>query len=327
MLAATRALLGITVAIAWMPVTSASAQTFTPTRPVELVVHSAPGGGSDVFANVLVEILEAEKLLAQPMRIVNYVEGAGLGAMEHLVANQGADHIIAIFTNTWVATPLTAKNAKVSVKDLTPLVRLVLEPTIAVVRADAPYKTMRELVDAAAKEPGKIRQAGGSVTAIESLTGLLLQEATKTKWTFIPTPAVKDRIAGLLAGTVDVVIPQPQDVNEHFIAGRLRPIVALTEKRLAALPHLSTIKEQGIDVPIIANARGFVAPPGISPSVIAYWEGLFERLVRTPSWQKYLADNQVEDVFMKSRDLGPVFDQQIALMRTVLRAAGVAVAQ
>lgn len=313
----------ILVAVAALP-TSASA--FTPSRPVELTVHSAPGGGSDVFAKVLVEIMEKEKLLAQPMRITNRVKGAGLEAMEYLVANKGADHILAIFTNTWVATPLTRK-ADVSVKSLTPIVRLVLEPTIAVVRSDAPYRTMRELADAAAKEPGRIRQAGGSVTAIESLTGLLLQQATKTKWTFIPTPAVKDRIAGLLAGNVDIIVPQPQDVNEHIASGRIRPIAALTEKRLAVLPDLSTIKEQGIDVPIIANARGLLAPPGIGAEVVAYWEGLFERLVRTQSWRKYLVDNQVEDVFLKGRELGPFFDQQIALMRDVLKAAGVAVAQ
>ncbi len=314
------------IAVAACLLSTPIAHAYTPSRPVELVVHSAPGGGSDVFARAMLEIMAAEKLLVQPMRVVNIVKGAGLEAMEHLVANRGADHTIAIFTNTWVATPLTAKGAKVSIKDTTPLVRLVLEPTIAVVRGDAPWKTMRELADAAAKEPGRIRQAGGSVTAIESLTGLLLQEATKTKWTFLPTPAVKDRIAGLIAGTVDVVIPQPQDVNEHIVAGRVRPIVALTEKRLAALPALSTIKEQGIDVPIIANARGLVGPPGMPPAAVAYWEGLFQQLVRTPGWRKYLADNQVEDVFLTGRELGRSFDQQIALMRTVLKAAGVSVA-
>ena len=286
-----------------------AAQSFAPSREIELVVHSAPGGGSDVFARTLIEIMGREKLLTQPLRIVNHVKGAGIEAMEHLVAKKGDDHTIAIFTNTWVATPLTAKTAKVSVTDLTPVVRLVLEPTIAVVRGDAPYKTMRELADAAAKEPGKIRQAGGSVTAIESLTGLLLQQATKTTWTFIPTPAVKDRIAALIAGTADVIIPQPQDVNEHIAAGRLRPIAALTERRLAVLPNVPTIKEQGIDVPIIANARGILAPPGVAPAVVAYWEGLFERLVRTDGWKRYLKENQVEDVFLKGREMTPFFDR------------------
>jgi putative tricarboxylic transport membrane protein len=318
---------GVAVALACLGLNSGHALAFLPSGPIEVVVHSAPGGGSDVFARALADIITQEKLLSQPLQIVNKTEGAGLEAMAYLVEKKGADHTIAIFTNTWVATPLTRKDAKYTVKDLTPVVRLVLEPTIAVVRGDSPYKTMSDFVAAAKKDPGALKQAGGSVTAIESLTGLLLQSATGAKWTFIPTPAIKDRIGGVLAGDVHIIIPQPQDVNDHIVAGRLRPIAALTEKRLAILPDLSTIKEQGIDVPIIANARGVLAPPGVAKDVVEFWEDFFARLVKTPSWRKYLEENQVEDVFIKGAELGPFLDEQTVLMRSVLKQAGVAVAR
>jgi putative tricarboxylic transport membrane protein len=303
------------------------AQTYQPSRPIELVVHSAPGGGSDVFAREIVAMVEKEKLLAQPIRVVNKIADASLEAIEYLVDKKGDDHTIAVFTNTWVATPLTSAKARYSVKDLTPIVRLVLEPTIAVVNAKSPYKSMNDFVAAAKKSPDTLKQAGGSVTAIESLTGLLLQSATGAKWTFVPTPAVKDRIANLLADNVQIIIPQPQDVNEHIAAGRLRPIAALTEKRLTVLPQVPTIKEQGIDVPIIANARGIVAPPGVAKEVITFWEDFFARLTQTASWKKYVADNQVEDVFIKSADLGPFLDEQTKLMRSVLQQAGVKLAR
>jgi tripartite-type tricarboxylate transporter receptor subunit TctC len=67
---------------------------------------------------------------------------------------------------------------------------------------------------------------------------------------------------------VQIIIPQPQDVNEHITAGRVRPIAALTEKRLTVLPNVPTIKEQGINIPIIANARGVLGPPGISKEIV-----------------------------------------------------------
>ena len=111
------------------------------------------------------------------------------------------------------------------------------------------------------------------------------------------------------------------------LAGRLRPIAALTEKRLTVLPQVPTIKEQGIDVPIIANARGIIAPPGVAKEVITFWEDFFARLTQTASWKKYVADNQVEDVFIKSADLGPFFDEQTKLMRSVLQQAGVKLAR
>jgi putative tricarboxylic transport membrane protein len=308
------------------PATRVWAQNYEPSRPIELVVHSAPGGGSDVFARALVEMVQKEQLLPLPIRVVNKTEGASLEAMAYMMEKAGDDHTLAIFTNTWVATPLTSKNAKYTAKDLTPIVRLVLEPTIAVVRADSPYKNMNDFVEAAKRDPGGLKQAGGSATAIESLTGLLIQSATGAKWAFVSTPAVKDRIANVLAGNVQIIIPQPQDVNEHIIAGKLRPIAALTEKRLTVLPNIPTIKEQGINVPIIANARGVLAPPGVAANVVAYWENFFARLIKTPSWKKYVEENQVEDVFLKGAEVSGFLDEQITLMRSVLQMAGVSVA-
>jgi putative tricarboxylic transport membrane protein len=304
---------------------AAWAQGFVPSRPVELVVHSAPGGGSDVFAHAVVEMANAEKLLPQPMRVLNRTAGASAEAMEYLTQKRGDGHTIAVFTNTWIATPLTRKGSAHTVKDFTPLVRLVLEPTIVLVRADSPYRSMGDLVAAAKNAPGSVKQAGGSVTAIESLTGLLIQTATGTQWTFIPTPAVSDRMTNLIAGRVDVVIPQPQDANEHIAAGKARPIAAVTERRLKVLPDVPTIKEQGIAIPIIANVRGVLGPPGMPPAAAQYWEDFFARLAKTASWKKYVEDNQVEDVFLRGAALTPFFDEQIDVMRQVLQAAGVAV--
>jgi putative tricarboxylic transport membrane protein len=269
---------------------------------------------------------EKEKLLPQPLRVVNKIDRASLEAMEYLVEKKGDDHTIAVFTNSWVAIPLTSKNAKYSVKDLTPIMRLVLEPTIAVVRADSPYKSMNDFVEGAKKDPGALKQAGGSATAIESHRPAD-SERDGREVDFRPDAGVKDRIGNLLAGGVQIIIPQPQDVNEHIAAGRVRPIAALTENRLTTLPQVPTIKEQGINVPIIANARGILAPPGVSKEVVSYWEDFFARLIKTTSWKEYLEENQVENVFVRGGGLGPFLDEQTQLMRSVLRQAGVEVAR
>jgi putative tricarboxylic transport membrane protein len=297
-------------------------QGFTPSRPVDLVVHSAPGGGSDVFARALVEMVEREKLMQQPIRVTNKTAGASAEAMAYLAAQRGDDHTIAVFTNTWLATPLTRKNPAHTLRDFTPIARLVLEPTIAVVRADSPYRNLAEFIDAAKKHPGTLKQAGGSITAIESLTGLLLQSATGAKWSFVTTPAVKDRMVDLVAGKVDIVIPQPQDANEHIASGKARAIAAITERRLASLPDVPTVKEQGIAIPIIANVRGIVAPAALSWDTSTYWQELFARLGTTPSWRQYVAQNQVQDVFLRGPELAPYLEEQTGLMRKVLREAG-----
>ena len=286
------------------------------------MVHSAPGGGSDVFAQALVAMIREEKLVSQPLRIANHTAGASTEAMAYLARKRGDANTIAVFTNTWLTTPLTRRGAPHTIKDFTPLARLVFEPTIAVVRSDAPYRTLADFVADAKRRPGALKQAGGSPTAIESMTGLLIQQATGAKWTFVPTPAVADRMKNLAAGSVDIVIPQPQDAAEYVAAGRARVVAAITERRLSVLPDVPTVAEQGIAIPIIANVRGIVGPPGMPPDAIAYWESVFARLAKTKSWQAYVAENHVEDVFLRGGEMPAFLDQQIELMRKMLRAAG-----
>jgi putative tricarboxylic transport membrane protein len=268
-------------------------------------------------------MLEREKLVQQPIRVTNKAAGASAEAMAYLAGQRGDDHTIAVFTNTWLATPLTRKNPAHTLRDFTPIARLVLEPTIAVVRADSPYRTLADFIAAAKKNPGALKQAGGSITAIESLTGLLLQSATGVRWSFVSTPAVKDRMVDLVAGKVDIVIPQPQDANEHIALGKVRAIAAITERRLASLPDVPTVKEQGIAIPIIANVRGIVAPAALSWDTATYWRELFARLGATPSWRKYVAENQVQDVFLRGPELAPYLEQQTGLMQKLLREARV----
>ena len=109
--------------------------------------------------------------------------------------------------------------------------------------------------------------------------------------------------------------------------GGVRPIAAFTEQRLRVMPGVPTIREQGIQAPIIANVRGILAPPEMLPAAVAYWEDFFARLAKTPGWKRYIEDNHVEDVFMRGADMPAFFDEQIGVMRSVLREAGVAVVQ
>jgi putative tricarboxylic transport membrane protein len=247
--------------------------------------------------------------------------------MEYLAAHMGDDHLLGLFTVSWIAAPLVDKDAKTQLTDLTPLVRLDQDSSLVIVSASSPWKTMGEFISAAAAAPGTIVHAAGPPTAAENLNGKLLQGATGTTWTYVQPPTLQARIADLLAGKVHVLLPPLQDIKAELAAGRARAIGVMADRRLAALPDVPTVKEQGIDVPRLANARGLVAPPGIAPDVAAYWEDLFERLTRTPTWKKYLVESEGEDAFLKGQALTPFFIQQTALMRDVLKVAGVSVAR
>src|SRR5688572_26992817 len=166
----------------------AGSQEFKPSRQIEAVVHTGPGGGSDLLARAIAEMLQKEKLVPQRLQVVNKSGGGSAVAMSYLAEKKGETHTIGFFTGVWVTNPLTTAEATVTIKDLTPVVRLVLEPAVIAVKADSPYKSMKDFIEAAKKNPKKLSQSGGSVTSRDNLVRLVIQKATGAQWNFISFP-------------------------------------------------------------------------------------------------------------------------------------------
>jgi putative tricarboxylic transport membrane protein len=254
-------LLFIMVLIGTLTSSRAWSQEFKPSKQIETVVHTGAGGGSDLFARAIADMMQKEKLIQQRMQVVNKPGGGPAVAMSYLAEKKGETHTVGFYTGVWVTNPLTTVEATVTVKDLTPIVRLVLEPAVIAVKADSPYKNMKDFIEAAKKNPKQLAQSGGTITSRDNLMRLLLQKSTGAQWNFISFPSGGERLAYLLGGHGQMMVIEPQEAGEQIRAGNLRVIASLTEKRLASLPNVPTIKEQGIDVPLIPQARGMLLPP------------------------------------------------------------------
>jgi len=302
-----------------------AAQGFKPSKPVEFVTHTGPGGGGDVLARAMSTAMEKEKLMPVRMQVVNKTGGGGHTAMSYLVEKKGDAHTIALFTGLWFTNPIMRVEANITLKDLTPLVRLVLEPAMLAVKNDASYKTLKDFIDAAKQNPGQLKQSGGSLGSRDWIVRQLLMKNTGTSWAFISFPGGGDRIAALLGGHVNIMLIEPQEAGEHIRAGNMRVLAAISEQRLAAFPNAPTLKEAGFDVPNVPQPRGIVAPPGIPAEAVAYWEDLFAKFVKTPSWRKILEDSLFEDGFQRSAELDKFIDQYSETTRGILREGGVKV--
>jgi len=303
-----------------------AAAQFKPTKPIEFMTHTGPGGGGDVFARAISAAMDKEKLLPVRMQVVNKTGGGGATAMAFLAnEKKGEAHTIAVYTGLWITNPLMRAEAKVTLKDLTPLVGLVREPAMLVVKNDSPYKTLKDFIDAAKQNPGQLKQSAGSLGARDWVVRQLLMTNTGTNWAYISFPGGGERIAALLGGHVNIMLIEPQEAGEHIRAGNLRVIAQVSDTRLAAFPNVPTIKESGFNIPNVPQVRGVVGPPGISADAVAYWEDLFARFVKTPSWQKYLEDDLFEDGFMRSAELARFFDQHADTTRAILKEGGVKV--
>ncbi len=301
----------------------ATAQGFKPTRTIDFIVHTGPGGGGDVHARAISAIFEKEKLLPVRTTVVNKPGGGGSVATAYMAEKKGDTHTIGLYTALWLARPLSSKEIRVQFHELTPLARLALDPAIIVVKDDAPYKTLSDFIEAAKKAPGKLKQAGGSIESRDNLNRLLLQRLTGASWVYVPFPGGGERVANVLGGHAELYITDAPEVREHVRKGSLRPLVQLTEKRLPQFPNVPTIKEAGFALQIIPSVRGIVAPPGIPQEAVDYWVDVFKRMLKTPSWKKYIEDNQLEEGFLTGAELMKSSQEFIDQRREIYKLAGI----
>jgi putative tricarboxylic transport membrane protein len=296
--------------------------------PTEFVVHTGPGGGSDVFAREVTALLEQESLVARSSWTVrNESGGSGAAAMAYLARLSGETGTVALTTPTWITTPLTTPEAAVTLDQLTPIAQLITEPLVMAVRADAPYQRLEDFIAAAQREPGGLVQAGGSVTSVDAIAGEIIQEATGTDWSYLSFEGGGERITAVLSGDADAMFGSPADFAEQSRAGALRVIATIGDQAPALFPDAPTLADAGLDIEVPQQLRGVVGPPEMPQEAVAHYEGLFQRLTQTEAWKAYTAENGLTTVFAGGAEFGANNQQQTDLLRTRLESLGLLTAK
>jgi putative tricarboxylic transport membrane protein len=319
----TRALLLATAAALIAAGAAPALAQFKPTKTVEIVVHNGPGSGPDIFGRTVAQIIEQEKLAPVRFQVVNKVGGGGVTAANYMVERKGDAHTLGVFTSVWLTNPLVQKAASTKVVDMTPISRLVIEPAVIVVRADSPYKTLRDVMDAALKDPGKVKQAGGSPLARDAMVRSLLMANTGAKWAFISFPAAGERLAALLGGHVDFVLLEPPEAGELIRSGKLRAVVQIADKRLPGYESVPTFQEAGFDVPNVPQSRGLIGPPAMPADAVAYYEDMAQKLAKSAGWQKFLSDNQLDNAFLRAKETTAFLGEFEGQLRKILELGGI----
>lgn len=295
---------------------------WTPSRPIELVAHNGPGSGPDVFARALLSAIEQERLFAGRIQVANRVGGGGATAMNYVVEKRGDPHVISVWTSLWMVLPMVQAEARVSVADMTPICRVVIDPALFVVRADSPYRTLADFIAAAKARPGAVRQSGGSPTARDALVRHLLMTHTGARWAFISFPNGGERLSAVLGGHVDMMVAEPAEAGEHIRAGRMRALAQLNATRLPGFPDVPTLREAGFPIADAVQARGILAPPGVPAEAVAFYADLFGRAAQSAAWKKYVEDNQFDNAFLGPPETAAFFTEYQAQLRGILTEAG-----
>lgn len=298
------------------------AQTNWPDGNVRLVVPYAAGGTTDFAARQI-----AQKLTEQTGKSF-YVEnktGASGTIGTDLVAKSKPDGAtFQINDTTYAMLPhLFKKLPWDHANDLVPVTTLAVTPLVVVVGANAPYKTAKEFLEFARKNPGKANYGSGGVGSSTHLGAELLKQSGNFFITHIPYKGAGDAIRGVMAGEVDILVTAAPTAIPAVAGGRVRALMVTSPKRLPALPDVPTTAEVGLKDFNATNWFGIAAPKGTPKPIIDKLQAEVKKAFSSPDLLKRFAEQGAEPGGIPVADFQKLVRDETQRWGKLIQAAGV----
>ena len=249
---------------------AASAQSDYPTRSITMVVPFPPGGVADITARPVAEAMG--RFLQHPVVVENKA-GAGGGVGMQYVARAKPDGYTVLLALSSIsiipeADKVLGRDPMFQLNQLVPIARFTADPTVLAVRADGPYKSVRDLVEAARKAPGTIPYGSSGNYGTMHVPMEMLSSAAGAKMLHVPFTGAGPAVVALLGGQVEALSTGPSTVMGHMKGGKVRVLATWGDARHPALPDVATLKELGYDAQF-AQWTGLFVPAGTPEAVIA----------------------------------------------------------
>jgi len=304
---------------------SAAAQEWKPARNVDIVVASGAGGVSDRSARVVQKLLQANPAFPS-VSVTNRPGGGGSVAFSFLAQHPADAHYIATYSPTMLTNHILGVS-KFNYPDFTPLNILVREHVMLTVRADSPLASGQALVERLRKDPGSVSFAFASAAGNQNhvVIGMVFKSAgaDPKKARVVIQKSGGDGMISVLGGHVDVLVGAPASAVPHIQSGKARAIgIAAPQRQAGVQATLPTLREQGIDA-VFFSWRGFVAPKGLTPAQIAFWDQAFARAVQGEEWKKDVEQNAWAEDYMTGAETLKHLDREYALLKGMLEDLGV----
>jgi tripartite-type tricarboxylate transporter receptor subunit TctC len=258
-----------------------------PVRPVTVVVPWSAGGSTDLTARALAPILE--KNLGVPFQVVNRTGGGG--AVGHGAIAQGRPdgYTIGIITLEVILPPWVSQT-KIDAEAFTPISLLVLNPVAIVVRRDAPWRTVQELIADIKQNPGKYKASGTAKWGSYDFARLGFLKtigAKENALPWVPSQGAAAALQELIAGGVNVAFTAIGEASALVKSGEARFLAFMTDRRFSSFPEVPTLKEIGVDW-TFASFLMAAAPKFTLPSVVDVLDKAIARAVQDPEFVRFM---------------------------------------
>ena len=299
---------------------AASAQGWKPERNVELVIPTSPGGSNDIAGRLVHKLWTELKLLPVQSSVVNRSGGEHVVAYTY-VSQRGDPHTVGIMSTPMLVNPIQGRT-QLTHNDVTPIAYLFDEPMIAMVRADSPVKTGKDVVEALRKDPQSLSIALTSTGHRVSI-GLPLHKAG-VNIKGIRMPAFKgggETTTAVLGGHADIQITSVSTSVSHITSGQMRGVAVSSTRRLGGvMATVPTWQELGYQSS--GSWKGVMGPKGITPAQIAFWEDVMRKTAQSEEIRQYAEQNQWILDFKGAAETRKWLDEEAAALKVIMTELG-----
>jgi len=311
------------VALAVFAAASLAAAAY-PERPITFIVPWGAGGGTDGTARYFATMMEKE--LGQPVNVVNRTGGSGVVG-HSAIAQAPADG----YTLGMITVEITMMHwqglTDLGPQSYTPLALVNSDPAGFTVRADSPYKSVKEVMDAVKANPGKMKASGTGQGGIWhlALAGLLDDlKIPQTAVPWVPSNGAAPAMQDLVAGGVDIVTASLPEARPLIDAGKAKPLAVMDDKRAALFPNVPTMQEAiGVNVSVAAW-RGIAGPKGLPQDVQTKLIATIKKIAESKEWKDFAASKGYGTAWAQGPDFAAFMAKGDAAMGKTMKAVGLA---
>jgi tripartite-type tricarboxylate transporter receptor subunit TctC len=315
-----KASIALAAALALPGIASHAAETF-PSRPVRVVVGFTPGTTTDITARLLAD------RLAEPLGqnvVVENRPGANSGLANQLVARATPDgHTLLVGTLSLVTGPLLYRDLPFDPKELAPVSLLVLAANVICVYPGLPAKTLKEMIELARSQPGKLKYGSSGRGSSAFLTLELLKSMAGVDMREIPYKATSQAVADTMGGQIDVYPPNIVSAFPMLKTGRLRPLAVTSAKRSPAMPDVPAVSEVVPGYDATTGVYGILVPLKTPRNVIERLEKAIAEVSKQPAYRDRLQSEGAEVVGSTAREYAVYLDAQQKRWTTLFNKLGI----
>lgn len=301
----------------------ARAQSDYPNKAVTMIVPFPPGGVADITARPVAEAMG--RFLKQPVVVENKA-GAGGGVGMQYVARARPDGYTVLLALSSIsiipeADKVLGRDPMYQLAQLVPIARFTADPTVLAVRADSPWKSVKDMVEAARASPGTIPYGSSGNYGTMHVPMEMLTGASGTKMLHVPFTGAGPAVVALLGGQVEALSTGPSTVMGHVKGGKLRVLATWGEARHPALPDVPTLKELGYDAQF-SQWTGLFVPAGTPDAAIAKLREGAKAAVEDATFRASLAKVETPVQYLDQPQFKPFWDADARKLADVIKRIG-----